>query len=308
MNEEGLGLSPFVERPVRRIVVARCLTVCLLAMSMAFFALPVAAAALPADPSVASERTEALPNDLQDVGITEHLGAAVPVDLPFVDTEGRTIRFGDFLGTRPILLTFNYSSCPMLCSLQLDGLAGALREVRLSLGKDFDVVTIGLDPQEKPERMQATAARYAKQVDAEQVGRPEAASGWHFLRGEETSIAAMAKAVGFRYTYLEDVREYAHAAVAVLLSPQGKVTRYLYGVTYEPKTLRWSLVEASKGQIGSVADQVLLFCYRYDATKGHYAPFARNVMRLGGVLTVLLLGGVVAGFFVRDAKNKKSIK
>jgi protein SCO1/2 len=252
----------------------------------------------------AAQRLEPAPKELEEVGVVEHLGVQAPLDLPFVESDGSDVTFGDFFdGTRPVILTLNYSNCPMLCSLQLTGLFQGLEGMEWDLGESFQMVTVSIDPKESPERAQLTKQKYLKMY-----GRPGVAAGWHCLVGEEKNIRQLANTVGFGYTYVEDTGEYAHAAVTMILTPDGRLSRYLYGVEYDPQTIRLSLVEAAEGKIGSAMDQILLFCFHYDETKGRYGPAAAAVMRIGGTLTLLGLGVVVLVFWrrgaARDAEQK----
>lgn len=228
-------------------------------------------------------------DQLEGVGIEEKLESELPLDLQFTDSSGKQIRLSDlFESQQPILLSLNYSDCPMLCRLQLNGLVDGLRDMKLEPGRDFQVVSVSIDPAETPVR-----ARQTKQNYLRAYGRPGTASGWHFLCGKHAEINALADAVGFRFKYMPERKEYAHAAVTIVVTPEGQVSRYLYGVMYPPQTLRLALVEAGEGKIGTTIDRVLLFCFHYDATTGRYAPVARNLMKLGASVTLI---GMAAGF------------
>lgn len=232
-----------------------------------------------------------VPKDLEDVGIVEQAGAQVPLDVSFVDSDGKSVRLSDIInGAKPILLTLNYSNCPMLCSLQLDGLFDALGAMPWGLGDNFQMLTISIDPLETPQRAKLTKQKYLRMY-----GRAGVEEGWRCLVGKEPDIRRVADAVGFHYKYLPDSREYSHAAAAIVLTPDGRVSRYLYGIVYDPQTIRLSLVEAADGKVGSTLDQLLLFCFHYDATKGRYGPAAAALMRVGALLTVI---GVVCMVFV----------
>ena len=240
------------------------------------------------------DRTEPLPDALEGVGITEKLGAQIPLDLPFVTADGRTVTLKELRSNdRPTLLTLNYSDCPMLCNLQLSGLVEAMKGLEWTAGQEYDVITVSLDPHESSERARKTKERYL-----ETYGRP-AQEGWHFLVGEETHIRRLADSVGFGYRYLESEKEYAHAAVVIVLSPSGRVSRYLPGVTYSPQTLRLSMVEASEGKQVSGLDSFVLYCFKYDSTAGTYTPIVSNLMKVGGALTVIALGLFVGAGVVR---------
>lgn len=231
----------------------------------------------------------------------EQLEHRLPKKLSFRDETGKQVMFGDYFdGTVPVIVTLNYSDCPMLCSLQLDGLVKGLKEVDWTAGKDYRLVTVSLNPEEKPERAHRTKQRYVRQY-----GRPEAREGWHFLTGSEQNIQAVANAIGFRYGYNEKRDEYVHPAAIVIATPDGTVARYLYGLQYPHKTLSLSLVEASQGKIGGTVDRLILYCFHYDETEGRYAPVAFNIMRLGGGLAVVVLGGVLGSFWIAEVKKKK---
>ncbi|MGL5097706.1 MAG: SCO family protein, partial [Planctomycetia bacterium] len=187
---------------------------------------------------------------------------------------------------RPVLLTLNYSDCPMLCSLQLTGLVKTLSKMEWTAGDRFQVVTVSINPNEGPERAKLTQAKYLKEY-----GRP-ATDGWVFLTGRQPSIETLAKALGFGYQLQDNGRDYSHAAVVFVATPEGKLSRYLYGIDYDPQTVKLSLVEAADGKIGTTIDKILLFCFHYDATKGRYGPAARNLMKLGGAVTLVVMGVV----------------
>ena len=254
-----------------------------------------------ADPPAASAlRKEPLPSELRDVGVTEHLDAQVPRELEFVDSDGKAVTLGQFFtGEKPILLTLNYSNCPMLCSLQLNGLFDALKRMKWDMGGKFDMMTVSIDPLETPLRARSSKQKYLKNY-----GRAGAAAGYHCLTGRDENIKKLAEVVGFHYKYVPETRQYVHAAVTIVLMPDGRVARYLYGVQYDPQTLRLSLLEAAEGKVGSTMDQILLFCFHYDADRGRYGPAAFRLMQIGGGLTVVILGGAIWLFRHREkAKN-----
>jgi protein SCO1 len=244
-----------------------------------------------------AQRTEPLPKELEGVGVTEHLGERIPLDLEFVDSDGKAVALKQFFdGKRPVVLTLNYSNCPMLCSLQLNGVFDAMKRMPWNIGDQFQMVTVSFDPLETPER-----ARLTKQKYLEIYGRAGAAGGWHFLTGKEDDIKKLTEAVGFRYKYSESKRQYFHVAVTYILTPDGHLSRYLYGVEYDPQTLRLSLLEAADGKIGSTTDQVLLFCFHYDAASGRYGLAATRLLQAGGGLTVVILG---VGIWVLRRREK----
>ena len=248
------------------------------------------------------ERSEPLPPDLDDVGVTERLDATVPADLEFVDEEGKVVHLGDYFdGNRPVILNLGYFRCPMLCGLVLNGLVDAMREMDWTPGGEFEIVTVSIDPKETP-----VLAKLKKQNYLKAYGRSSAAAGWHFLTGAPEAITKLTETVGFDYAWNERQQQYAHAAVLIVCTPEGHVSRYLYGVKFEPRTVRLSLVEASEGKIGSTVDKVLLYCFQYDAAERRYAVAAVNVMRAGGVLTMLVLAVILIPVWIRDARRRRS--
>lgn len=226
------------------------------------------------------------PDLLKDVGIDQKLNNSVPLDLVFRDEHGQPVELGQYFGSKPVVLTLVYYNCPMLCTQVLNGLDRGLKALPMEIGKDFNVVTVSIDPTEKPVLAEAKQALYTGIY-----GRPGAAQGWHFLTGDEPQIKQLADAVGFRYAYDPDSKQFAHASAIMMLTPEGKISRYFYGVQYPERDLRLGLVEASQGKIGSPVDQVLLFCYHYDAHTGKYGLLISRVIQLAGGLTVLI-GGI----------------
>lgn len=246
-----------------------------------------------------AQRMEPAPSDLEEVGVAEHPDAQIPLDLAFRDATGERVTLKEFFdGTRPVILTMNYSNCPMLCSLQLNGLLEGLQGLEWDLGENFQMITVSIDPKESPERAALTKQKYLKMY-----GRPGVGDGWHMLTGNEENIRKLAGTVGFGYSFVEDTGEYAHAAVTFILTPDGRVSRYLYGIEYDPQTLRLSLVEAADGKVGSTFDQFLLTCFHYDATKGRYGPAAVKIMRMGALVTVVVLGGALLMFWRSDIRR-----
>jgi protein SCO1/2 len=236
-----------------------------------------------------------------EVGITQRLGAQVPLDLTFRDEDGHTVRLGDCCGGKPTVLVLAYFRCPMLCTQVLNGLTDALRGVKFTIGKEFNVVTVSFDAREGPALARAKKASYV-----EDYGRPGAAAGWHFLTGEQESIDELARAVGFRYQYDPKKDQFAHGSGIMVLTPQGRVARYFYGIRHTPRDLRLGLVEASHNKIGSPADQILLLCYQYDPHGGKYTPVAMNLVRLGGVVTLLVLASTVGLYWWREWRRGRT--
>ncbi len=245
------------------------------------------------------DRKDPLPRRLLGVDVKEHLSAPVPMDLSFEDENGKPVTLKDYFdGSVPVILTMNYSNCPMLCSLQLTALVEGLKKVDWTIGKEYRIVTVSYDPTETQELAHRTKARYLAQY-----ARPGSEGGWHFLHGSENNVKAMAKALGITYSYNEARKEYVHPATVILSTPTGKIDRYLYGLDYPEKTLHLSLVESSEGKIGTTVDQLILFCFHYDANEGRYAPVARNIMRAGGGVTVFLLAGFLTVLSRRGKKR-----
>jgi protein SCO1/2 len=226
------------------------------------------------------------PPTLQNVGIEQRLDAQVPPDLAFRDETGQAVKLGNYFGKKPLVLDLVYYSCPMLCGESLAGLTGSLRLVKFDAGDQFDVVIVSFDPRETPDMAAVKKADYVKRY-----GRANAASGWHFLTGPAESINALTKAVGFQYQYDSKLNQFAHATAIMVLTPQGRISRYFYGVDFPPKDLRMGIVEASQGKIGNVVDQVLLYCYHYDPATGKYGAVIVNILRLAAAATILILGG-----------------
>ena len=241
----------------------------------------VAAAALCGLLAFPARAGEGVPPGLDGVGIVQRLDAQLPLDLAFRDETGKRVVLGDLVGGKPTILNLVYYECPMLCTLVVNGLVSSMRVMAFSAGNEFNVVTLSIDPSETPE----LAAAKKKAVLAE-YGRPTAETGWRFLTGDDASIRSVADAVGFEYRYDAQTRLYSHASGIMVLTPEGRVSRYFFGIEYAPRDLRLALVEASRGKIGTMADAMMLFCYHYDPKQGRYSVAALNLVRLGGVLTV----------------------
>jgi protein SCO1/2 len=225
------------------------------------------------------------PELLKNVGIDQKLNNQVPLDLMFRDERGLAVQLSQYFGHgKPVILSLVYYNCPMLCTQVLNGLLDSLKLQRADAGKDFEVLTISIDPTEKP-----TLAAAKHELYTGLYGRPGGAKGWHFLTGDEPQIKKLADAVGFRYAYDADSKQFAHASVIMLLTPQGKMSRYLYGIQYPSRDLRFGLMEASEGKIGSPVDEILLFCYHYDPVTGKYGLLIARVVQIAGVLTVFVI-------------------
>jgi protein SCO1/2 len=250
-------------------------------MSLALLAHPSVASAQFPDPS---QGIGVHPELLKDVGVDQKLNDSIPLGLTFRDEHGRTVALSQFFNGKPVILSLVYYSCPMLCTQVLNGLDRSMENISLNIGKDFNVVTISIDPTEKPMLAEAKQALYTGMY-----GRPGASDGWHFLVGDEPQIKQLASAVGFRYAYDADSHQYAHASAIMVLTPEGKISRYFYGITYPPRDLRLGLVEASEGKIGSPVDAILLYCYHYDPHTGKYGLLINRLIITAGLLTVVLM-------------------
>jgi protein SCO1 len=235
------------------------------------------------------------PAVLNDVGIDQRLNEQVPLDLMFRDESGAPVQLGTYFGSKPVILSLAYYECPMLCTLVLNGLASALKVLSFDAGKEFEVVTVSFNPEDTSALAAAKKERYMKEY-----GRAGAAAGWHFLTGDAAAIERLTRAVGFRYTAVPDQKQFAHAAGIMVLTPQGKLARYFYGVEFSPRDLRLGLVEAAQNRIGSPVDQLLLFCFHYDPATGKYGTIAMGSVRVGGALTVLALATFLTVMLRRD--------
>jgi protein SCO1/2 len=240
------------------------------------------------------------PPGLEHVGIEQKLDEQVPLDLEFRDETGKTVKLGEYFHPgRPVVLNLVYYNCPMLCGEVLQGLTAAVKVIKFMPGKEFEVVTVSIDPREGPE-----LAAAKKQTFMERLDRPGAEKGWHFLVGQKAQIDALANAIGWEYQYDPKSDQFAHAAGIVLVTPKGKIAQYYYGVEYSARDMRLGMVEASQNKIGTIADQVLLYCYHYDPRTGKYGVIITNIIRLSGVATVVILGGFLVIMFRRDHQDK----
>jgi protein SCO1/2 len=241
------------------------------------------------------------PEILKQVGIAQNLNAQIPPELEFRDEAGKAVRIGDLFGKKPIVLSLVYFDCPALCTEVLNGELRTMKAISLDLGKDFEAVTVSFEPKDTP-----ALAKAKRDVYLGQYGRPGATDHWHFLTGEQRSIDTLTNVAGFRYAYDSSVRQYAHAAAIVIVTPDGRIDRYFYGVQYPARDLRLGLVEASEGKIGTLTDQALLYCYQYDPMTGRYGMVVMNVLRAAGGLTVLALGLFMLMMFLRERKHASS--
>ncbi len=252
--------------------------------------LRIAIAALLLAASAFAQSNSATPPELPGkVAIAQNLNAQLPLDLMLRDETGRVVRLGEYFNHgKPVLLNFMYYRCPMLCPMVMDGVTNALTELRFDIGKEFDVVTVSIDPRDTPEQAAAKKEIYVKRY-----GRFGAANGWHFLTGNESAIKRLTNIAGFQYAYDPKTDQFAHATALITTTSAGRVSRYLFGFEYKPRDLRLALVEASGGKIGTATDAILLLCYHYDPANGRYSRTAMNFVRAGGVATMLGLAGFI---------------
>jgi protein SCO1/2 len=272
--------------------------------SLRWFAGVVALLLLVALPRVAHAQVAGMPPELAHVGVNEHLDGPLPLDTKFRDHTGKPVTLRDFYdGKRPVVLTFAYHSCPVLCSMVLNATAQGLRGIGWTVGKEFEVVTISIDPEESLEK---TAAKRASILNEYGASRGHDGKGWHFLVGDKASIAAVAAAAGFEYEYDAEQKNWGHPSVLMITKPDGHMARYLYGLEFPSNDLKLGLLEASEGRSISTVEQIILFCYHYDPQGGKYVLVAQRVMQVGGGAVGLLLFGFLALFWGRELK--KSLK
>ena len=245
-----------------------------------------ASAQLAAYDQNASYSKPASENPFANIGLDQRLNEQLPLTLSFRDETGKTVQLGDYFGEKPVILSFAYYDCPMLCTLVINGLIRTLRTLSFSAGTEFNVVTVSFNPKDTP-----SSAALKRQTSLQSYSRKGAETGWHFLTGDEITIQQLTQAVGFRYAYDEKLQQYAHPSGIMILTPDGKLSRYFYGIEYAPRDVRLGLVEASAGKIGSPVDQVLLLCFHYDPTTGKYGLIITRALQLGGLVTMLALGG-----------------
>jgi protein SCO1/2 len=254
-----------------------------------------------ARPSTGTPST-GLPTALRDVRIEQKLDQQLPLDLVFRDENGQQVKLGQYFGQKPVVLSLVYYDCPMLCTQILNGMVTSFRVLPFQIGKEFDVVTISFDPREKPELAASKKKLYVDYLpDKMQAG---AASGWHFLTGDPANIERIADAVGFRYHYDEATKQFAHASAIMVATKEGKLSRYFYGVEYPARDLRLGLIESSQSKIGSLSDELLLYCYHYDPTTGKYGAAVMRVMRIAGVLTFV---GIIALILLLKPRNRQRV-
>lgn len=275
----------------------KVIAVCTLLLSSISFAQAQSAPSFGQAQSAPSNKVPAI---LSNVGIDQKLNAQVPLDLPFRDETGQAVTLRKYFTDKPVIVALDYFNCTMLCPQVLSGLTASLRQVDFGIGKDYRVLTISFDPNDTPQ-----AAMKEKQENLERLGKPGAENGWHFLTGNQDSIHRLTQSLGFRYAWDPATKQFAHATAIMILTPQGKVSKYIYGVQFPPRTLRFSLIEASHDKIGSAVDQILIFCCNYNPTSGKYDLAVSRVLAIGGGFTIIILGGFLAFMFRSGAKKKQ---
>ncbi len=251
-------------------------------------------------PTAWGQEVRAVGSLLDQVGFDQKLGAQLPMALVFQDEDGKDVRLGDLFTNRPVVLSMVYYNCPMLCTQVLNGLTRSLKPLALDVGKDFDVIVVSIDPQEKSDLSALKKRLYLQQYDREGTE-----AGWHFLTGDQTSITRLAQTIGFRYTYNPSTRLFAHAAGITLATPKGQVARYLFGLDFPPRDLQFGLVEASAGKVGSPVARILLLCYDYDAASGKYTFAIMRITRVLGSSTFLVL--VVAVLLLLRRERRRAV-
>ncbi len=276
-------MPPITIRIWRRLSLMALLALCVIALT-------------PAAPIRAQDEQ---PDPVRDVGFDQLLDQSVPLDALFTDEEGRTIPLRDFFGEKPVVLALGYYECPMLCSLVREGMLQSFSQLDFTVGDEFEVVNVSIDPGETP-----MIAAAQKAIYVERYGRPGGGDGWHFLTGDQEAIDRLASAVGFRYVYDAEIDQYAHPSGIIVLTPLGKIARYFYGIEFDLKDLRLGLVEASENKIGTPVDQFLLLCYHYDPATGTYTGLIMTITRVVGALTILILGGAL---FMLNRRHRRGI-
>lgn len=253
---------------------------------------------LPLPAAAQMPNSETPPEKREGVGIDQNLNAALPLELEFVDEQGRAVQLQEYFNDKPVILAMVYYDCPMLCTLVLNGLLRGLSPLQFSAGQEFDIVAVSIDPDETAELAKAKKDEYTALYDREPGAR-----GWHFLTGSEENIRRLAEAVGFNYRYDSETDLYIHASGVMVATPDGRLSRYFYGIEYPPRDLRLALVESADGKIGSPVDQLLLYCFSYDPSLGKYTMVVMNVMRLGGILTILAVAAFIIISYLRDRRR-----
>ena len=243
-----------------------------------------------------------LPSELQNVGVTEHLGSQLDLGQMFTNEQGQQVPLRTFFTNgKPVLMAMVYYTCPSLCNLHLNGLTDTMKTLRWSSGKDFEVVAVSMNSEETPDLADKKKESYLKLYN-----RPQGNYGWHFLVGSKENVQRLADQLGFKFNWLPDKKQFAHASVAYVITPDGKISRYLHGIQIEPNTLKLSLLEASSGKIGTVLEHAMMFCFQFDPQKNKYTLYAWNIMRIGALLTVLILAIFLGPVWWRNRSHLSS--
>ncbi|OFZ12244.1 MAG: hypothetical protein A2Z20_04305 [Bdellovibrionales bacterium RBG_16_40_8] len=243
-----------------------------------------------------SPLAEDIPSEIKDVGVTEHLGSKIDLSLQFTNESGETISLGRYFNsTRPVLMAMVYFECPNLCTFQLNGIKDVLQKMKGKAGDDYEFVAVSMNHKETADLARTKKANYLKALNM-----PGAENGWHFLVGSEANVNELAMQLGFRFKWNESLKQFAHSAATYVLTPQGVISRYLYGIEFSPEILRLSLVESSNGKIGSFVERATLFCFQFDPTKKKYTLYAYNIMRIGAAFTILVLAIFLVPVWLRQ--------
>jgi len=243
-----------------------------------------------------------MPPVLQKVGIDQHLNQQIPLDATFVDENGKTVQLRQYFGEKPVIITMVYYTCPMLCSEVLNGVSGSINGIaKFNAGRDFNIVSVSFDTRDTPEAAMKQRKRFSQRYH-----RAGSENGWHFLTGQQDQIQSLASALGFRYAWDPEIQQFAHASAIMLLTPDGHIAQYYYGIEYAPRDLQLGIVEASQGRVGGIVDQVLLYCYHYDPRQGKYGAAIMNILRVSALATVLVLGGFMFFMFRRSTPAEQA--
>lgn len=252
-------------------------------------------------PPSAGPVSTGLPKALKDIGIDQKLNETVPLDAVFKDEQGRDVRLGQYFKGKPVVLSLVYYACPMLCNQVLNGMMGSFRQVSFNIGEQYEVVTVSFDPHETPELAAGKKTTYIKAYN-----RPGAEAGWHFLTGDQANIKRLADSVGFRYAWDEPTKQFAHASGIMILTPEGKLARYFYGIDYPPRDVRLGLVEASQNKIATPVDKLMLYCFHYDPATGKYGAIVMNIVKVAGGATIFLIVGMI--LVLRKRAGRQTLK
>ncbi len=263
-------------------------------------ALGVASSAYAYDPNDIVLRAHDTPRELQGIGITEKTGEGINLDLPFISDTGEQVTLSKYFGGhKPVLLSIVYYNCASLCNYHMNGVTEALKGVNWTPGREFELVAVSMDHREGPDLAGPKKANYVRAY-----GRPESAEGWHFLTGSEESIKQLADQVGFAFRWDEETKQYAHASAAILITPNGTISRYVHGIAPDAKTMRLALLEASEGKVGTLVDQFVMMCFKFDPKKSKYTLAAWNIMRVGVILMVILVAVIMIPLWIRERRHQ----